>query len=242
MKPLFVNILLMLFASSSCNTTNEYYETTTPVPDPITLSVSNASLDTVDVWLTLSVFEDSTTASKYVQQVDGIFGMTGSEPFGSFKVAPGDTLSYTPGKAISGNLCFGTQPLNCPNDLWPHATNIFEFALNNNLAPASQETVEISCVSGVNSLMEGYLVGPGWTVTTGIDTVRRFENGPFGDNRKRYGVFPTGCTDCTDQDGAPSCAFPLPFEKPNTSKICLLQRPATIGGGKVYCTFKNYTK
>lgn len=232
----------MFIATASCNNVTEMYETPEPQTAPSTLFVANESLDTVDVWLTLSVFNDSVTASKYIQQVDGIFGMTGSEPFGSFKLPPGDTLSYTPDKAISGNLCFGTQPLNCPNPKWPRATNIFEFALNNNLAPASQETVEISCVAGVNCIMEGFLVGPGWTVTTGIDTVRTFINGPFGNNRNRYGVFPTGCTDCTDQNGAPLCDPLVPFEKPNKNKICLLQRPASIGGGEIYCTFKNFTK
>lgn len=233
----------MFLASASCTpgTVVELYPTEQHT-ESTSLVVINESVDPVVVWLTLSVFTDSTTASKYVQQVDGIFGMTGTNPFGSFTLDPGDTLSYTPIKAISGNLCFGTQPMNCPTKETPKGTNIFEFALNNDLAPASQETVDISCVGGVNSLLEGFLVGSGWNVTTKIDTVRTFLNGPFGDNRNRYGVFPTGCTGCTDQVGATLCDPLVPFEKPNTTKICLFQRPATIGGGQVYCTFKNFTK
>lgn len=206
-----------------------------------TLAVTNQSTDTVIVWLTLSVYTD-TMANYYVQNVNSIFGITGSGAVGSFNLAPGDTLYYTSELAISGNLCFGTQALNCPSTQYPEGTNIFEFCLNNNATGVmQQESTEISCISGVHSFLIGNLIGDNWIVTTGLDTVRHFRNAILGSNSNIPGVFPTGCTNCTNQDGAQVCVPALQFDTPNTQPICIIQRPANENGGLVICTFKGFT-
>lgn len=214
-----------------------------PTATPSTaLCVTNQTDDTVLVWLTLSVYGD-TMGPYYVQDVQGIFGIPNSGSIGSFLLAPNDTLCYQSTLALSGNLCFGGQPVNCPSTQFPTATNIFEFTLNNNACGEyQQESVEISCVAGVNSYLKGRLLGDGWIVTTNIDTVRYFANDTLGNNRNRYGVFPTGCTNCTNQQGAPSCSPALTFEAPNDQPICIIQRPANLSGGSVICTFNGFTK
>ena len=64
----------------------------------------------------------------------------------------------------------------------------------------------------------------------------------LGNNTGLPGVFPTGCTNCTNQQGATICTNPtLPFDKPNTKPICIISRPSTIKGGSVICTFNGFT-
>lgn len=206
-----------------------------------TLCVTNQTDDTVDVWLTISIFTD-TLKNYYVQDVNGIFGITTSGGSGTFVLAPGDSVFYKSELAFSGNLCFGGPALNCPTDLFPTGTNIFEFTINNQaIGKYPQESVEISCVAGVNSYLSGKLSQQNWIVTTGIDSIQHFHNDTLGNNRNRYGVFPTGCTNCTNQSGAPVCVDPLTFEAPNELPICIIQRPANLSGGMIYCTFHGFT-
>ena len=204
------------------------------------LFVVNNTDDTVNVWLTLGIYTDS-LKNYFVQNVSGIFGITDSGAVGTFALAPNDTLAYTSVLALSGNLCFGGPPLNCSTMDFPYATNIFEFCLNNNFGLNPQESVEISCIAGVNSYLVGNLIGNNWQVTEGIDTVRVFRNANFGENSGLCGVFPTGCTNCTNQAGAPICTPALPFDKPNDKPICIIQRPAVGSGGQVICTFSGFT-
>lgn len=249
MKQLFIPLFIALSLCAStfgCSYFTEEVVTTQTdtlqVPAITTLCVANGTNDTVTVWLTLSVFTD-TMANYYVQNVDSIFGITDSGSVGSFQLPPFDTLFYQSPLALSGNLCFGGQAINCPSTQFPNGTNIYEFCLNNNACGTyQQESVEISCVAGVNSYLAGRLIGDNWIVTTGIDTVRYFSNDTLGANTGRYGVFPTGCTNCTNQQGAPVCSPALPFDQPNTNSICIIQRPASNSGGFIFCTFNGFTK
>ena len=204
------------------------------------LLLVNNTYDTIRSWLTLSIYTD-TLKNYFVQNVIGIFGIPDSGSSGNFMLLPKDTLSYTSLLGLSGNLCFGGPPLNCPNKHFPYATNIFEFCLNNNFGVNPQESVEISCVAGVNSYLIGKLTGPNWIVTTGIDTVTVFRNASYGNNTGLYGVFPTGCTNCTNREGAPACQDSLRPDQPNTQPICIIQRPAVGSGGAVVCLFNGFT-
>lgn len=204
------------------------------------LCVVNNTSDTIDAFLTLSVYTD-TMAKYYIQNVNGIFGMDTTGTVGMFTIMPNDTVIYlNDTMALSGNICFGGQPTNCPTSIFPKGTNIFEFTINNQKCGLyQQESVEISCVAGVNSYMVGNLKGTGWIVTTGIDTVTTFSNNTLGNNTGRVGVFPTGCTNCTNHKGAPTCTQ---LEKPNDKPICIIQRPAIGAYGVLICTFNGYTK
>lgn len=236
------------FLISCLSETNEVVLVNEPTPQVettgyTTLVLTNNTNDTISTWLTLSGYTD-TLKNYYVQNVNGIFGITDSGLVGNFKLLPQDTLTYQSTMALSGNICFGGQPINCPNTQFPTGLNIFEFTINNRaIDTLGSESVEISCVNGVNSWIVGNLVGNGWEVTKGMDTIRTFKNATLGNNTGLPGVFPTGCTNCTNQQGATICTNPaLPFDKPNDKPICIISRPSTIKGGFVICTFNGFTK
>ena len=129
-------------------------------------------------------------------------------------------------------------PNNCPVNEFPYGNNIFEFTLNNAFGiTASQETVEISCVAGVNSLMSSNLTGGGnWTATTGIDSVTSFHNDSLYKNTGLIGVFPYGCDDCT-ASVSPPCDSIKPYAEPQTKPICVISRSSKNNGGTVYLIF-----
>lgn len=207
-----------------------------------TLLVTNTTNKPVTAWLTLSVYTDSTKAY-YEQNVNGIFGITTNGSSGSFTIKPNYTLSYSSIKAFSGNICFGTQPLNCPTNDYPLGTNIFEFTINNGLlGPEQTESVEISCVAGVHSLIIGNLQGNDWVATAGYDSIKTFKNSTFGNNSNLVGVFPTGCTNCTNTQGMQVCSRALKFDTPNTLPICIVSRPCSKSGGGILCSFNGFTK
>ena len=54
-----------------------------------------------------------------------------------------------------------------------------------------------------------------------------------------YGVFPYGCTNCTNTQGKQSCQ--TPNEKPNTEKIGTPTRNTNKKGGKIRISFLGYT-
>ena len=146
---------------------------------------------------------------------------------------------------FNGNLSFGTTPQNCPTPSFPKGVNLFEFIVNNAFQGANaQETVNISCVAGINAWIAAMLCeiledhgGKGatlpWNAGPGYPDVGHFENGPFGTNTGRVGVFPVGCDDCTASVSPPQCANKLPYEKPQSEAICTVQRNASGSGGLV---------
>lgn len=194
-----------------------------------TLKVSNATQDSVLVYLTLGS-QDTT----FVQNVNGIFGITQSGLVGSFYLHSQDTLSYTSTLKLSGNIGFGSQGINCPNSTWLTGVNIFEFNLNE-----AQESLDISAMGGVNSIMGVDLIGgANWGVTGNLD-VRHCQNDTMYKNTSHIGVYPFKCTDCTDTLGSASCTQIA--ETPNKTAICNPTRAKGERGGVVLLTFKGYT-
>lgn len=197
------------------------------------LSVTNSTEDSVLVFLTLSGYPANDTL--HVKSVNNIFGIQDSGLVGSFYLQAGDTVSYTSTKWFSGNLGFGTQPINCTVTTWPTGTNPFEFNLNNN-----QESVDISAIGGVNCLLSVNLIGgPAWAATPTHPDVRFFYNDSMWQNSDLIGVYPYGCTNCTNTQGKDSCQ--TPNEKPNALPICNPTRAAYAHGGTVLVNFKGYT-
>lgn len=160
---------------------------------------------------------------------------------GSFVLQPGQSVGpYAPDKlGLNGNLSFGTQPLNCPTPQFPNGVSIFEFIINNGFQPGNpQETVDISCVAGVNCLIKGELLGgPDWNAGATQPKVRLIENGKMNTNTGRVGVFPYGCDNCTAITSPPVCPGHPPYEKPQREPICNVQRNAKVTGGLVKVSF-----
>jgi hypothetical protein len=241
-KKILIWLLIILAGFAGYYVYNKYFNKTEPVCENknTEVFVINQSKDTVVVFLTIGA------DTNFVTDVNGIFGITTNGLQGSFILNPNDTVSYQSpcGKGFGGNITFGTAPVNCPDtNLYPYGINLFEFALNDNFVGTSdaQETVDISCVAGVNSRIICNLSDANWNDgdSTGIKT---FENSYLYDNVFRIGVFPFGCDSCTVIKNPPACAGHKPFSQPQKKNICNVQRDADKNGGSVYVQFGGYLK
>lgn len=228
-------LCLTLFA---CNNTVEVKESTTIVVDEQSqstadtttrLRIVNQTNDSVVVWLTLGATPGC------LQDISQIPYVTDSAaPLkGYFTLQAHDsTPDYAPvGMGFNGQLSFNTPALNCPTQQFPEGVNIFEFIINNSFQSGiPQNTVEISCVAGVNCLIQGVLSGgSAWNASSmypNVDTI--YNCGKFN-NSGLVGVFPYGCDVCTASVAPPAC------DKNDRDKqkypICTVQRNAKGSGG-----------
>jgi hypothetical protein len=218
----------------SCSTESKEEIIIDEISNPATeLTLVNNSQDSVLVYLTLSGYPASDTV--HVKDVNGIFGCTQSGLVGSFYLPATDSVSYTSTLWFSANVSFGSQPLNCTTTAWPTGVNPFEFNLNNN-----QESIDISAMGGVNCLLSVNLIGgPQWQASPSYPNVRYFYNDSMWKNTGLVGVYPYGCTNCTNTEGKQSCQSPN--EQPNSKPICTPTRSANVHGGRVVVKFNGYT-
>jgi hypothetical protein len=196
------------------------------------LSIKNATKKDVTVWITLGATPGC------LQDVTKIpFVTSGSGLVGSFVLKAGKcVMPYAPeAMGFNANLSFNTQPLNCPSAQMPYGVNLFEFIINNAFQPgAPQETVDISCVAGVNCIIKAELSGPTWNAGPTQPNVTKIENSIPPMNTGKVGVYPFGCDTCTSITAPPSCpSLPWPYEQPQTDAICNVQRNASNSGGVV---------
>jgi hypothetical protein len=205
------------------------------------LCIINCTNDTVLTYITLGSVGDT----NYVQNTFGVFGVLDSAVQTSFYLLPYDTINYISpvGKGINGNITFGYAPQNCPDTTQtPDGINLFEFNLNDNFLVNAQETIDISCVSGVNSFMQVAMIDGGlWN--NGIDTVLFFLNGSLYNNLNQSGVYPFGCDSCVGiTKKTPYCSGHKPYAKPQSKNICNIQRNASSFGGTVFLKFAGFCK
>lgn len=239
-KRIVIFILTVLCCFAGYYTYHKYFKKSEVVCENknTKLFVVNQTNDSVLVYLTLG------SDTHYVTDVFGVFGITTNGLQGSFVMYPNDTLSYQSpcGRGFNGNITFGTPPVNCPDtNSFPFGINLFEFALNNNFAGITdaQETVDISCVSGVNSKIICNLSDNNWNDgdSVGITT---FGNSYIYDNVYRIGVFPYGCDSCTVIKNPPDCIGHKPYSQPQKKNICNIQRDSDKNGGDVYVIFAGF--
>ncbi len=209
-----------------------------------TLIVENTTAQDVKVYLTLGAVAGCVTN---VQNVSFITNVVNPLQ-GWFTLGAKKQVSYTPpsGTGISGNLAFGTPPLNCAPPQYPSGVNLAEFILNNGFQGAgAQETIDISAVAGVNALLAFTMAGGGqWNAGSGHPGVSSFKNAAIGQNTGLVGVFPYACDNCTSSDNPPQCPSP-PVGAPNPPRpqaapICNVQRDASSAGGSVTVTFSGF--
>ena len=201
------------------------------------LAIINETDDTTIVYLTLGA------DTNYVTDVNGIYGITTTGLQGSFLIIPKDTVYYTSPKekGFSGNLSFNTPPMNCRDSLFPNGINIFEFTLNNNFKGVlyAQETIDISCVAGVNCKIGCEIDSTsGWNAGNGIVGFGYFQNSYLYDNLDRIGVYPVGCDSCSKIYQPPICPNPLSPSQPQSKNTCNIQRDANKKGGTVFVIYK----
>ncbi len=235
MRELIITLIFIGIIATMINVASTLEGKRTPVVNSTVVMVENKdTINCVDVWLTIGA-PDKT----WVNSVHGIFGIKTKGLQGKFTLKPKQTLSYIPKKGIQGNICFLTTPQQCNGNA--NGSTIIEFCLNNyNVKiPEAQETVEISCVSGITYIasidMKG---GKGiWTANyAGYDTITHIQNDTFGKNSGNAGVYPYGCDDCDSIASPPVCTIGK-NETPQKYAICNIQRNASLNGGTVKISF-----
>ena len=195
------------------------------------LMVKNMSNDSIQVYLTLG------GGAGYTHSVSGIFGITNNQSLqGSFYLSANDSVMYDNPAPISGNISFGIPPSNCTS------VNLFEFCLNNASldskdTPNQMESVDISCMSGVNVYGSMELKGGGgyWTDNHKDTNATKIVNNAKYHNSNISGIFPYGCTNCINTAGKQACQTPA--ATPSTYNICLIQRNAKESGGVVIINY-----
>jgi len=214
------------------------------------LTVTNSNTADVTVFLTLGAvascvasIDDIPPIMSPVLPISKVNNLQGS-----FILKSGASVSFIPavGVGISGNLAFGTPPLNCAAPQFPSGVNVAEFTLNNAFQTGiPQESIDISAVAGVNAFLEFNMTGGGaWNAGSTQPDVTSFENKKIGGNVGQVGVFPYACDVCTGSDKPPKCPAPpvgAPSPPvPQTENICLVQRDASQAGGTVLVTFAGF--
>jgi len=213
-----------------------------------TLALQNSSGADVTVFLTLGAVAGCVASIGDVPEImSPVLPINNSNDLqGSFTLKSGAAVSFLTPAGISGNFAFGTPPLNCATPQFPSGINLAEFILNNGFQSGNpQESLDISAVAGVNSLLEFGLTGGGaWNAGSDHRNITSFENKKIGDNVGQIGVFPYGCDNCTSSDHPPQCPAPpvgAPVPPvPQTEKICLVQRDASQAGGTILVTFTGF--
>jgi hypothetical protein len=198
------------------------------------MKIYNHSKDTALVYITLGATPgclQSAISIPFIQ--DTISGQRGLQGF--FLLNPGDsTIAYAPDSlGYNGVVSFNFQPNNCPTSEYPNGINQFEFILNNSFQGVNaQESINISCVHGVNCVIRvdaitnnPFNAGPTFT------NVQSFANTMDRSSIGIPGVYPYGCDTCTGSKNPPSC-ITLPQPKQSAS-ICQVQRNAIQSGGLI---------
>ncbi len=228
---LFAIIVFATILSSCSFSKNDKVEIASGNDTTVTqLQIINATDSSVTVWITLGAVEGCLQNVSTIPYVTDSIGNL----VGSFVLAAHDTtVAYAPDSVgFNGNITFGTQPLNCATVEFPNGVNIFEFMLNNSFQAGNpQETVDISCVAGVNSYIRAFLTGSSWNASPLYPDVDTIYNGTISGNSGLVGVYPYSCDTCMGSKNPPSCVTPSSDKQ--IAPICNVQRNASNSGGLV---------
>lgn len=193
------------------------------------IEVVNNSKDDVTIYVTLGATQGC------LQDVTKIpWGIKGSGLNGSFLLKSGATAkAWAPDNmGWNGAFSFDSPPLNCPPKNYPNGINLFEFIINNGFQAGNpKETVDISCVDGVNALIGCNLSNGGqWDAGPTQPDVTSFENDDIYKNTGNVGVYPFKCDGCTESISPPDCGDGKHAATPQSDAICNVQRtPGTDG-------------
>lgn len=238
MKTLRAALIIFALAAVyfTCRVAKRIMNEVDPVCDQsVTLTkIYNHSNDSVLVYVTLG------TTPGCLQNVLDIPFVTDTVPGqrglqGTFILHAGDsTAAFAPDSGgFNGVISFGYGPDNCPDALhYPNGINQYEFILNNNYQGVNaQETIDISCVHGVNCVIRVDCSGILWNAGPGYSGIQSFANTMDRSRIGTVGVYPYGCDTCTGSKTPPACIkLPQPAQK---QSICNVQRNANNSGGMV---------
>ena len=209
--------------TSNCASDSIQADTTTRI------QIINKTDSAITVYITLGAVTGCLQNVSVIPYVtDSIGSLVGYFVLGAYD----STIIYAPDSiGFDGNITFGTQPINCPTTQYPNGVNIFEFNINNSFQPGNpQNTIDISCVAGVNCFIKAYLSGGNpWNASSVYPNVDSIYNSTITSNSGLVGVYPFGCDTCTGLKSPPSCDT-ISSDK-QTQSICNVQRNAVGAGG-----------
>lgn len=196
---------------------------------PITgLTVTNRYGFPVQLYMQLLPIAGCTAAPLDVQTVFPNMTYVGAgTTLGVMKLTPALTKHSSITTKFAGPLSatFSVGYFNplCPTNITPNGVNVAEVIINNSCqsVTAPQETMDISLVNGLNSLFKFSVVGNSFSTVTNTsvtpNTVVNLNSisnkSLFSQNFSVPGVYPYGCTNCTNSAGAQTCpvaGFPMP--------------------------------
>jgi hypothetical protein len=229
-----ISAMLLTLGVWSCTEIKEEVFINELEPSDTKMVIYNHSKDSVLVYVTLGATPGCIQNVSLIPFItDTIQGQRGLQ--GTFVLAPGDsTIAYAPDSlGYNGVISFNHAPDNCPAPSYTNGLNQFEFILNNFFqGPGAQETIDISCVHGVNCVIRVNLTGKNdWNAGPSIVSVQSFANTMNKNQIGIAGVYPFGCDTCTGSKTPPSC---IPLPQPHQREaICNVQRDAVMSGGLV---------
>lgn len=208
------------------------------------LQVRNDYDSSVKVYVTLGAIEGCIQNVLDIPFVeDTVPGQRGLQ--GVFILKPGDsTVLFNSGSlGFNGVISFNYSPDNCADYIrYPNGLNQFEFMINNDFQPGQpQESIDISCVHGVNCVIRvNLLTDKFFNAGPLFPKVQSFVNSLNRNKIGLVGVYPYGCDTCTMWKSPPSC-IPLP-QIPQKEKICQIQRDAANKGGIIRVIYLGNTE
>mgnify|MGYP003651294062 CR=1 FL=1 len=224
---LFLAVLL-----NSCVEVVEVEVNTPSCQSQTTMQIFNHSKDTVLVYVTLGAtpgcIQDVSLIPFITDTLQG--GLQGT-----FTLAPNDsTIAYAPDSlGYNGVISFNYAPDNCTTPSYTNGLNQFEFIINNSFQAGNpQETIDISCVHGVNCVIRvDLLTNNYFNAGPTLPKIQSFANTMNRNEIGIAGVYPFGCDTCTGSKNPPSCiSLPQPHQ---TQSICNVQRNASQSGGLI---------
>ncbi|WP_257388140.1 hypothetical protein [Tahibacter caeni] len=166
--------------------------------------------------------------------------VTGVSDKGSYAMAAGETITYTPQTFACGSAqCSAAVTFNffftpsddgfsnnngCSNSVFPNATNLAEasinFGVNGSVGTscANADDTDISAVNGVNAILKVATSGAGWPAATSTA-----QNGLLGSNANKPGVFGWAATNCSGSQA--NAGYP------NPSAACAAPKKAPLAKG-----------
>ncbi|CAK0771650.1 conserved hypothetical protein [Gammaproteobacteria bacterium] len=227
--------IITLFLAVLLNSCVEVVEVEVNTPsnqNQTTMQIFNHSKDTVLVYVTLGAtpgcIQDVSLIPFITDTLQG--GLQGT-----FTLAPNDsTIAYAPDSlGYNGVISFNYAPDNCTTPSYTNGLNQFEFIINNSFQAGNpQETIDISCVHGVNCVIRvDLLTNNYFNAGPTIPKIQSFANTMNRNEIGIAGVYPFGCDTCTGSKNPPSC-IPLP-QPHQTQSICNVQRNASQSGGLI---------
>lgn len=197
------------------------------------IQLANQSTQDVVAYITLGATPGCVQDVSQLTFSDTSIKVTALAPLQGYFTLKANSSSYikAPGTdGFNGNFSFSTPPLNCPTPDFPNGVNLAEFIINNGFQQGSpQETLDISCVAGVNAKIKFAVSADNWSTNGGAIAVSSFEN-QTGANTGLVGVYPYGCDNCTASVAPPSCVGKQP-KNANKEPICNVQRDAKSNAG-----------